>query len=101
LERPAREWIELFHAAGVAASLVVLPQELGDDEQAKINDVLVAPTDPEVGVPWIINHPVRLEGVEEAGSVRPPEVGEHTDEILAELGLEEEQIVALRREGAI
>ena len=100
-ERPAQEWLERFHAEGVGASLVVLPQELIDDEQAKANDVLVAPSDPEVGVPWIINHPVRLEGVDEIGSVRPPEVGEHTEEILGELGFDREGIDALRTDGVI
>ena len=100
-KRPAREWLELFGEQGVAASLVVLTQEIGDDEQAKANDVLVAPAAPDVGVPWIINHPVRLDGVDEVGPIRPPEVGEHTDEILAELGFDAERIEQLRRDGSV
>ena len=101
LERTAREWLERFRAQGVSVSLVALTEEMSDDEQAKVNRVLVAPTDPAVGVPWVINHPVRLEGVEEVGPVRPPELGEHTDEILGELGLDAERIAGLRRDGAI
>ncbi len=100
-ERTAREWLELFRAQGVSASLVALTEEMSDDEQAKANRILVAPTDPAVGVPWVINHPVRLQGVEEVGPVCPPEVGEHTDEILGELGLDAERIADLRRDGAI
>ena len=100
-KRPAREWLELFHEQEVPASLVVLTQEMADDEQAKVNDVLVAPVDSDVKVPWVINHPVRVEGVEEVGPIRPPEVGEHTDEILAELGFDEERIEQLRGDGAV
>ncbi|MEE2777138.1 MAG: CaiB/BaiF CoA-transferase family protein [Acidobacteriota bacterium] len=99
--RPATDWIESFEAAGVPCSLVRYTHEMGDDEQAKINDVLIAPQTDDVGVPWIINHPVRVEGIAEAGAIRPPAVGEHTDEILDELGYETEAIDALRRDGVV
>ena len=100
-QRSAQEWLELFREQGVAASLVVLTQEMAEDEQAKANDVLIAPVSSDVGVPWVINHPVRLDGVEEVGPIRPPEVGEHTDEILAELGFDAERIEQLRQDGSV
>lgn len=101
-KRPAAEWLELFHAEAVPVSLVARTEEMVDDEQAKINDILIEPEDPsEVGVRWVINHPVRLEGVKEVGAVRPPKIGEHSDDILTEHGFGPDEIEALRRDGVL
>ncbi len=45
--------------------------------------------------------PVRLSGTPPSVRRHPPELGEHTDEILGELGYAKEEIAALRRDGAI
>ena len=46
-------------------------------------------------------HPVRFSSGETPIPEQVPALGEHTDEILAELGRSEEQIAALRAEGAV
>ena len=98
--RPAAQWVSRLEEAGVPVSVVRTTQEMLDDEQAKANDILL-PAAADVGVPWVINHPVRVDGSGEAGPVRPPEVGEHCDEILGELGFDDDQIEQLRRDGCI
>jgi crotonobetainyl-CoA:carnitine CoA-transferase CaiB-like acyl-CoA transferase len=45
--------------------------------------------------------PVRLSGTPPAVLRPPPELGEHTDEILRELGYSDAEIGAVRREGAV
>jgi len=45
--------------------------------------------------------PVRLSGTPASVRRHPPELGEHTDEILGELGYAKEEIAALRRDGAL
>ena len=99
--RPAADWLADLQAHGVPARRVVWVEEIAGDEQAKANDVLVECTDPEVGMSYMINHPIRLDGVPGRAPARPAEVGEHSDEILADLGYSDQQIESLRRDRVI
>ena len=56
------------------------------------------PTAGRVRAPGI---PVRLSGTPPSVRRHPPELGEHTDEVLRELGYTKEEIAALRRDGAV
>ena len=56
------------------------------------------PTAGRVRAPGI---PVRLSGTPPSVRRHPPELGEHTDEILRELGYAKDEIAALRRDGAV
>ena len=49
----------------------------------------------------ILNHPVKVQGVAQVGPKRAPDLGEHTDEILGELGFSASAIESLRDKGAI
>ena len=61
--------------------------------------MVVAPTDPDIDVPFIINHPIKISNLDQVGPKRAPELGEHTDEILQSLGYSHQQILALKDKG--
>jgi formyl-CoA transferase len=92
-------WLSQLGAASVPASYVRYAEEMADDQQAIDNRILLRCQDPEVGMPLVINHPVGLSDVQGHGAVRPPEVGEHSAEVLTELGYDREEIEAMRRDG--
>ena len=55
----------------------------------------VEPANGELDTPWIINHPVKVTSVAQVGPRRAPALGEHSREILGELGYSPEEIDAL------
>ena len=50
------------------------------------------------GVP-LVGSPVRLDRARQDSDLPPPALGEHTDEVLGELGLKTDAIVRLKTEG--
>jgi crotonobetainyl-CoA:carnitine CoA-transferase CaiB-like acyl-CoA transferase len=49
----------------------------------------------------VINHPVNLRGVTRQPIGPAPDLGEHSDEVLGELGIDSEDIRQLRADGVI
>ena len=55
---------------------------------------------PAIGAVKSIANPVKLSGTPVVYQLPPPRLGEHTEAILAELGMEEEEIRTARAQGA-
>jgi crotonobetainyl-CoA:carnitine CoA-transferase CaiB-like acyl-CoA transferase len=97
--RTLADWTPILRAAKGVWAPVQSPLEIHDDPQTKANGFLR-----EVNYP---TGPVRLpvppiQFDEEAGDPPPsPDFGEHTDEVLAELGYDAEAIDALRAHGVV
>ena len=94
------EWMTAFHTAGVPVSMVGKIDDLPDDPQLAVNHIVTQPVDQEAEY-WVINHPVNVDDTPRAGVERAPEIGEHTEEILADLGYSSDDISALRGDRAI
>ncbi|HKJ37712.1 MAG TPA: CaiB/BaiF CoA-transferase family protein, partial [Anaerolineales bacterium] len=74
--------------AGVPYSPIARPEDLFDDAQLNQGNSLIATTLPNGDVTKLPRLPFRLEGQEDSPDAGLPEIGEHTQEILRELGLE-------------
>ena len=97
--RDSADWISDFHAAGVPVALVGQVEDLPNDPQVQINNMFVDPGD--TGLDKLLKHPVNVEGMPRVAPAKAPDLGEHSDEILGELGFEADAIQVLRDEGVI
>jgi crotonobetainyl-CoA:carnitine CoA-transferase CaiB-like acyl-CoA transferase len=100
-DRDSDEWLEIFQREGINATRVSVIEELMSDPQVLANALVVPPRDPQMNMPAVINHPIRVDSVAQVGPKKAPELGEHTDAILAELGFGADEIQAMRERGIV
>lgn len=94
--RTTADWVERLNAAGIPAGPVNDIAQTFADPQVRHLGIATPLRHPAVGEIEILRNATRIEGV--PGHIRrpAPEAGEHSDEILAEHGLEPAEIEALR-----
>ncbi len=100
-KRTVEEILTGFVEAGIPVAPILQPEEVWEDEQIIHNGTLVTWEHPQAGTLRQPRHPVRFASAETPVPEWVPGLGEHTDELLAELGRTEEQIAALRAIGAV
>jgi crotonobetainyl-CoA:carnitine CoA-transferase CaiB-like acyl-CoA transferase len=99
--RPAAEWLAAFEAAGIPCGRIRNVAEALDDPQVAARGLLLEMEHPLIGAGRWVGAPARLDGAGRGSRRPPPLLGEHTDEVLRELGLDELGIGELRREGVV
>jgi crotonobetainyl-CoA:carnitine CoA-transferase CaiB-like acyl-CoA transferase len=99
LTRPAAEWLERLTAGGVPCAPVLTRTRMIQHPQVVANGIVVETDHPGAGRLRQARPAARFSGTPTAIRRGGPALGEHTDEILAELGYSETDITALRTEG--
>ena len=99
--RTSEEWLEAFGSLDVPVNRVSVVEETATDEQVLANAMSVRPEDDETELPWVLTHPVKGTSVPPVAAMRAPRLGEHSREILAELGYDAEAIRAMADAGVI
>lgn len=98
MQHDKHEVMEIIAGAGCPASYVFDTEDLFTDPHLKARGFIQYVDHPENGRVPLMRHPLRMRGAVKQG--RSPLLGEHTDEVLAEvLGYDQTRLDALRAAG--
>jgi crotonobetainyl-CoA:carnitine CoA-transferase CaiB-like acyl-CoA transferase len=98
--QPSRHWIDLLLGAGIPAGPILTYPEAFDSEHGRARRMRIDIDHPVEGTVPNIGFPVKLSATPQQVRRHPPLLGEHTDEVLAELGIGSAQRAALAAAGA-
>lgn len=95
----ASHWCSRLDAEGITYSLAATLSEVANDEQMHANDILTPMTVGRQLYAHTINSPIWMTDEDKRTPVVAPNIGEHTEEILGEIGLSDSQINDLLTQG--
>ena len=98
---PMAHWYEVFSGQHVTFGAVRGPQDVINDPQLAANDIVVPLEGAGGELNSTISSPIQMHGVAKVAARRAPDLGEHTEEILRELGFDASSIDELRASGAV
>ena len=98
---PMSHWYEVFNGVHVTFGAVRGPQEVINDPQLRVNEIVVPLEGAGGKLTLTVSSPIQVHGVTKTAARRAPELGEHNDEILKDLGFDAKTIDSLRVSGAV
>ncbi|MFW6125876.1 MAG: CaiB/BaiF CoA transferase family protein [Chloroflexota bacterium] len=102
LRKTQKEWVEELEGQRFPWGSVQYFTELASDRQVLDNDYLVTVDDPQVGEVKVVGVGIGLsESPGRVAESKAPELGQHTEEVLLELGYTWDDIVSLKEEQII
>ena len=99
--RTAEEWVRLFRERDLMISKVNSYADILADPQAWANGYLIELEDSEAGRMKVVGSPFRFSETPVQPQGPPPELGQHTEEVLLECGFGWEEIARWREAGII
>jgi crotonobetainyl-CoA:carnitine CoA-transferase CaiB-like acyl-CoA transferase len=101
LSRPMAAWAGLLDKAGVPCSPINTIPQVFEDEQVKHREMLIQISHPTAGSVPQIRSPMRFANASLSFDRAPPLLGQHTKEVLTELGFNQQQIDSWASAGTI
>jgi formyl-CoA transferase len=98
--QPMAHWYEALNAVHVTFGVVREPQEVINDPQLRANDIVVPLEGAGGKLTSTISSPIQVHGVAKVPAKRAPQLGEHNEEVLRQLGFSASEIDGLRASGA-
>src|SRR3954447_23833057 len=100
--RPSAYWVEELNKAGVPCGPINTIDQAWEDKQVQHLKIRRPVDHPTLGSFDIIGQPIHMSAFSQPERLRPtPDQGQHTDEVLRELGYDAAAIEALHAKGAV
>lgn len=101
LARPATEWHDVLRARSIPCTPVRTVSDFVEDEHLAALGMLVSLPHPDVADLRVVGTPLNLDGARPGPRRPPPRLGEHTRQVLEEVGYSGDQIDELGRHGVV
>ncbi|MFT0860351.1 CaiB/BaiF CoA transferase family protein [Ancylobacter sp. G4_0304] len=98
--RTSEEWVEALLAVGIPAGTMYSYPEAFESEHGRHRNMRMEIDHPHEGKVSTIGFPVKLMGTPQQVRLPPPLLGEHTQDILKEIGLDADAVAAFGARGA-
>ena len=100
-QKSSADWIAILNDAGVPCGPIYKMDEMWADPQVRHLNMARPVTNKFIGSLSVVRNAANLSGSPDTPYRGAPELGEHTEEILAEFGFTEEEIESVKRDGVV
>jgi formyl-CoA transferase len=99
--QPLAHWREVLDHAHITYGIVRSPCDVINDPQLLANDIIVPLEGAGEHLKFTVSNPLKVHDVPKVKARRAPDLGEHNEELLKQLGFTSGEIDSLRASGAI
>ncbi len=101
--KPSQYWVDLLNEVGVPCGPIYNVKQVFDDPQVKHLGIAVPMESANLGTINVVGQPIVMERTPQPKKMRmaTPELGEHTDQVLTELGYSKDKIAALHAKNVV
>ena len=99
--KSSAEWIDIFNKAGVPAGPIYSIDQVFADPQVKHLGIAQSVKKKDKSILPVVGQPFFMSRTRSKIAAPPPELGQHTNEVLKEFGFKPKEIAALRKANAL
>ena len=99
--KSSAEWVEIFNKVGVPCGPIYSIDQVFADPQVKHLGIAQESARSDGSRLGLVGQPFKLSRTPSKIAARPPDLGQHTDEILKEFGFADQEIAALHEANAV